>query len=593
MKKIGNYMLNLNRFNLLFVFFIVWANAISQVSFKATVSKSELGINERLRVVFEMNENGDNFIPPEFTGFNIVGGPNQAISNSWINGKRTFSKKYTYFLSPKLKGKLTIGQASIEINGQLYKTSPIQLNITGVVDNTPNNNSDNLVNNDIYLVAEISDFNPYINQAITIVYKLYYSPEIRISNVNEIDSPKYPDFWSHLIKIPRLEVKQGSYKGNPYQYVTWHKAVLYPQKSGSLTIDPLSLNISLDIPTNRRDFFGNRIYEQIPKVISAGKKNILVKELPEDGKPKSFSGAVGKFDLSFNLNKNELKLSESFQASVKISGKGNLKLFKPPKLIVPPNLEVYEPEYVEKVKTNLSGMSGSISEVYTIVPQIGGKFPIPIFNFSYFDPEKEKYISLNSNEYTVNVLNSPNSNFIANSNDTKKSNLNVLGAKKFGFIKLSTDLISIEKDYFWGSKRFYFQLFLPIALLILVIIVSKTFKKFRGKLNISKIDASKIAKKYLATAKDKINKKDEFYDSLEKALLNFLKIKLTLKTSDLNKLKIRKTLINKGVDSKIVESLIKQLENCEIARYSQISDLRIKDDYDNALNIITEIDKVI
>ena len=268
-------------------------------------------------------------------------------------------------------------------------------------------------------------------------------------------------------------------------------------------------------------------------------------------------------------------------------------MFKPPKLIVPPNLEVYEPEYVEKVKTNLSGMSGSISEVYTIIPQIGGKFPIPIFNFSYFDPEKEKYISLNSNEYTVNVLNSPNSNFIANSNDTKKSNLNVLGAKKFGFIKLSTDLISIEKDYFWGSKRFYFQLFLPIALLILVIIVSKTFKKFRGKLNISKIDASKIAKKYLATAKDKINKKDEFYDSLEKALLNFLKIKLTLKTSDLNKLKIKKILINKRVDSKIVESLIKQLENCEIARYSQISDVKIKDDYDNALNIITEIDKVI
>ena len=586
-------MSNLSRFKILFIILLACGNAISQVSFKATVSKSVLGINERLRVVFEMNENGDNFIPPEFRGFNIVGGPNQAISNSWINGKRTFSKKYTYFLSPKLKGKLIIGQASIEINGQLYKTSPIELDIKGVVDITPNNNSDNLANNDIHLVAEISDFNPYINQAITIVYKLYYSPEVRISNVNEIDSPKYPDFWSHLIKIPRLEVKQGSYKGNPYQYVTWHKAVLYPQKSGSLTIDPLSLNISLDIPTNRRDFFGNRIYEQIPKVISAGKKNILVKELPKDGRPKSFNGAIGKFDLSFNLNKNELKLSESFQATVKINGKGNLKLFKPPKLIVPPNLEVYEPEYVEKVKTNLNGMIGSISEVYTIIPQREGKFPIPIFNFSYFDPEKEKYISLNSNEYTINVLNSPNSNFIANSNDTKKSNLNVLSTKKFGFIKLSTDLILIEKDYFWGSKRFYFQLFLPLAFLIFVIIFSKIIKKFKGKFNISERDASRIAKKHLITAKDKIDNKDEFYNALERALLNFLKIKLMIKTSDLNKLKIEKTLINKKVDSNIVQSVIKLLEDCEIARYSQISEVRIKDDYDNALNIITEIDKII
>ena len=137
---------------------------------------------------------------------------------------------------------------------------------------------------------------------------------------------------------------------------------------------------------------------------------------------------------------------------------------------------------------------------------------------------QKKHISLNSNEYTVNVLNSPNSNFIANSNDTKKSNLNVLGTKKFGFIKLSTDLISIEKDYFGVLKDFIFSYFYQLLLLILVIIVSKTFKKFRGKLNISKIDASKIAKKYLVTAKDKINNKDEFYDSLERALLNFLKL---------------------------------------------------------------------
>ena len=238
-------------------------------------------------------------------------------------------------------------------------------------------------------------------------------------------------------------------------------------------------------------------------------------------------------------------------------------------------------------------MIGSISEVYTIIPQREGKFPIPIFNFSYFDPEKEKYISLNSNEYTVNVLNSPNSNFIANSNDTKKSNLNVLSTKKFEFIKLSTDLIPIEKDFFWGSKRFYFQLLLPLALLFSVIIILRIISKFKGKLKISKRDASKIAKKYLNNAKEKSDNKDEFYDALEKALINFLRVKLTLKISDLNKLKIEKILINKKVDSKIVQSVIKLLEDCEIARYSQISEVRIKDDYDNAINIITEIDKII
>ena len=254
-------------------FFLLSAQLlIAQVSFQAKVSKNRLGLNERLRVSFEMNQNGDNFNPPSFDGFTVVGGPNQSVSNSWVNGVRSFSKSYTYFLTPNRKGKLTIAQATIEIDGEVYKTTPVTVQITEAVNNpnSPQARANAIVDDNLHLVAEVSKSNPYLNEAISVQYKLYFSSEISVSNVNEVEMPKYTDFWSHQIPIQKLEIQRGEYKGQPYNYVTWRKTVLYPQKSGTLILEPLTLNVSVDVPTNRRDFFGNRVYQKTPKVITAG-----------------------------------------------------------------------------------------------------------------------------------------------------------------------------------------------------------------------------------------------------------------------------------------------------------------------------------
>jgi hypothetical protein len=376
----------------------------AQITFQAKVSKNRMGINERLKVSFEMNKNGDNFTPPQFEGFRVVGGPNQSTSNSWINGKRSFSRSFTYFLNPTRKGKLSIGQATVKIDGAIYKTSPVSVEVTEAV-KTPNQagNADYIADQNVHLVAEVSNRNPYLNEAFTVVYKLYYTSEIGISNVNEVESPGYADFWSHLIPIKKLEMKQGTYKGATYNYVTWRKAVLYPQKTGELILEPLTLNITVQVPSNRRDIWGNLVNRQVPKVIIAGKRTIKVKPLPQEGKPVGFTGAVGNFDLNFSLNKDVLKASESFQGTIKVSGRGNLKLFNLPKINVPAALEVYEPEHTENIKTNLLGMQGSIQDTYTIVPEFQGNYPIPGVSFSYFDPNKKRYVTLNSEEQMVNV----------------------------------------------------------------------------------------------------------------------------------------------------------------------------------------------
>ena len=565
---------------------------ISQVTFEAKLSKKKLGLNERLRIDFVMNENGDDFTPPDFKGFNVVGGPNQSVSNSWINGKRSFSKTYSYFLSPQLKGKIKILQATVKISGEIYKTSPLIVEVTSAVDkpNDPNN-IDYIADENIHLVAEISNSNPYLNEGITILYKLYYRNPITISDVQELESPKFSDFWNHIIKIPKITVERGTYKNEPYNEVVWRKVVLYPQKTGKLFLEPLSLNLSVGIPTQKRDFFGSKIYRQVQKTTTTGKNIINVKALPEKNKPDHFTGAVGQFDFDVVLSKKSLKASESFQAIVKVNGKGNLKLFKLPKIVVPNTLELYEPEYKENIKVLLSGMKGSIEDSYTIVPQFQGKYPIPEISFSFFDPIKKEYKTLNSFELIVDVFDGPsNLNDYDKISRSEKKEFN--NDNSFNFIELSTKFSSIKKEQFWNTSLFWLLFSLPLILIILLIIFKEVFlnRKENQKSLIQRRN-EKLARKFLGSAKREINNYQNFYEVLERALHNYLKAKLLIETTEFSKNKIVNLLVKKNVDLIYANEYVDLLENCEIARFSKESKINTNSDYENAIKIISKIDK--
>tara|TARA_B100000767_G_scaffold275786_1_gene315608 strand:- start:4715 stop:6481 length:1767 start_codon:yes stop_codon:yes gene_type:complete len=585
----------LKRTFLLFLLFTLGFQLGAQVTFQTKVSKNRMGINERLKVSFEMNKNGDNFTPPNFEGFRVVGGPNQSTSNSWVNGKRSFSRSYTYFLNPTRKGKIKIKQATVKIDGELYKTTPVSIEITEAV-KVPNQagNADYIADQSVHLVAEISNSNPYLNEAFTVVYKLYYASQIGISNVNEVESPSYGDFWSNLIPIKKLEMKQGVYKGKTYNYVTWRKAVLYPQKTGVLILEPLTLNISVQVPSNRRDIWGNIVNRQVPKVITAGKRSIKVKPLPEKDKPQNFSGAVGDFDLNFSLNKNFLKASESFQATIKVSGRGNLNLFTLPKVNIPAALEVYEPEHSEKIKTNLLGMQGSIQDTYTIVPEFQGNYPIPPVSFSFFDPNKKQYKTLNSEEYIINVNEGPSARNSAGSMQSSsivvKSNLN---EDQFGFIALETKLQSINmKSSFFGSRNFYLMLLSPFVLVLLLFMWLKTQQRIiRDPMTVRQKAANLLAKKYLSSAKKNLGKKEVFYNSLERALHNYLKAKLHIVTAEFSKNRILELLKEKQIDLDVINEFVKLLEACEAARYAPVTAVSMQENFDRASRLISKIDK--
>ena len=576
---------------------ISFQGLLAQVQFEAKVSRNSLGLNERLRVDFIMNVDGDNFVQPNFEGFRVIAGPSQQISQSWINGRSSFEKIYSYFLLPLQKGNLVIKQAVIEFNGQLYKTAPIRVTVTNPVQQQADPNDPNApqisADNNIYLVADISKTNPYINEPITVVYKLYFSYNIGITNWRELDKPKYNDFWSQNIDIKQLVAEEGMFKGQRYRFVTLRKTVLYPQKSGRLKIEPLALDIDVQLPTNRRDMFGRVMITEGNKRVSAGTKTITVKPLPEAGKPVGFTGAVGNFDFKVRPTKTNLKNGESLDLEVSVSGKGNLKLFDLPKPVAPNALEMYDAVHKEQVNTGLSGMTGKIMDSYTIVPQYKGKYPIKPMQFSYFDLGSGTYKTITSEEILINVLDGPTSSEAVASNTGGNKN-KIEKLEQFKFIKLKTELGPLKQQDFFGSLWYYLLLLLPFIALPILVLLRKRKEALDGDVTGNRIRMNnRLAKKYLSEAKKQINNKEPFYVALEKAMHNFLKAKLHIETSEMSKDNIQELLLSRNANPETVTDFIALTENCELARYAPASSTSIQNDFDKAVEIISALEKQI
>lgn len=579
----------------LFLTFAVVANA--QVTFEAEVSKDKLGINERIRVEFKLNKEGDNFVPPSFNGFRVVGGPNQFVSNKYVNGKRTFSRSFSYVLSPLEKGILRIGQAEIEVDGQKYKTSPIEVEVTEAVEKpTDGDNETALIEDGVHIVAEVSKANPYLNEAISVTYKLYVSYNVDITQqFRYLDRPSFRGFWNQEVESTTSQLYEGKYKGRDYRYIILERVLLYPQNSGELIIDPLTLDVPIDVPSNRRDFFGRRLKNTVNRTVASNKLTINVKELPAKGKPADFSGAVGDYRLNFSTNKDSLVAQESLNATLRISGSGNLKLIKLPELELSNSMEVYDPERKENIKTTASGMQGSVEQTYTILPQKPGKYPIGPVTFSYFDPSSETYKTLRSEEFQLKVEPSATISSTNSSRGTDAPRNVLADVEQFKFISLKTKLNDIKSKQIYLHKTWYWiLLLLPILAIPILILIGRWRNLSLADTEKNRLrEADKLARRYLRKAKKKQADKEAFYEALELAIHNFLKAKLNIHTNDISKEKITALLEEKNVTREATAELMELLTSCEMARYASSSVATTEVNYDKAVATITELNKQI
>lgn len=549
-----------------------------QTKFEVVVSINRLGLNERLRVSFEMNKDGDLFEPPAFNDFEVLMGPSQSISSSWINGKRSFSKSYTYVLRPKKQGLLTISPAFITIEGERYATEEKKVEITAAVAN-PNapKTAQDVANESLYLVASISKPNPYENEAVLVTYTLYFSPQVYINNFVPVDNPAYNNFWSQDIPISEYETRKTTYRNEVFNAVDLKQVVLYPQKSGELPIEPFSLELYVQIPTGRRDFFGDPILRSATKVVSAGSSVINVKALPTEGRPENFSGAVGSFSFDATADKTRLDANESLQIRVEVSGSGNLKLLRLPELNLPSSLELYEPEFSDEVTVSSKGMRGKVSETYTVVPRYVGSYPVDALSFNYFDPEKEAYVELNSIPLTVEVENGPRraaASSSATAETAKEVSPSINAANAFVSNAFSSVFVPISKTTWPGGSVHLMILLLLIAAPIAISLVQK-FVVNSQRSSASKVKRShqKRLKQLLAEAEKALasNNKDAFYDAVSKVLDHSLSLVVTQNTLGISENQLKELLHKASFEEKDSREIVSLMNKVNLIKYSPAS----------------------
>jgi hypothetical protein len=567
----------------------------AQIEFKTSVSKNKLGVNQRFRVEFTVNKQGaDNFKVPAFSNFKVVGGPSSSVNQSWINGKVSYSQSYIYILEPKREGELIIEPASIEYNKQIIKSNSVKISVSKAVEIPKDpNNPEYVAQQNIHLVAEVSNLKPYVGEGIYVVYKLYVSENISVNDWRVSESPQYNGFWNQDIEVKDINVKKGKYNGEDYRYIILKRAVLVPQRDGKLKIEPMQMDFSVGIPTGKGDFFGNMITKNINYSAQSAIKTVSVKSLPERGKPIDFTGAVGEFEFKVAANKNVLKANDAAQIIVEVSGRGNLKLFEIPKITTPAELEVYTPEHKEKVSTSLNGLRGSVSDTYTVVPQFKGKYKIPEVTFSYFNTKENKYKTIKAEAIIVDVTEGKElpSSVSSTENNIIKQNV-IAKDNNFRFIALKSEFKPKVKSEFLDSNLFYLLLFLPFLAIPIGVIIGKKRAQRAGDVFGNKIrKADRLARKYLSEAKKQLGNHEAFYVALEKALHNFLKAKLHVETSDISKERISEILQNKNVDLDSIKEFVDVLNDCDFARYTPTTNVMMEQEFEKAKEVITNIDK--
>jgi hypothetical protein len=391
---------------------------VSAQKFFATVNENKIADTDRLQVTFTF-EGTDikklrNFTPPAFKDFRIFSGPNQSTSMQIINGVVSASLSYSYILLPNTTGTFTIGSASIEYDGGGYKTDPITVSVIKGTAKPKEENKQTVPDAEIaqnLFIRTIVDKNrAYLGEQITVTYKLYTRLNIA-AQMSVSKLPQYQGFWAEEIETsPNISFSTEVIDGKQFSVGVLKRAALFPTQSGILEVTPFELNVPVRIQRKRNpnnvwdDFFGDPFGrgETIEYLAKSNTARIEVLQLPENGKPESFRGAVGNFDFNVFLDKSETVTNEPISIKMKINGRGNIKLLEMPSFDLPTGFERYDPKINEQI--NRKGTISGLKEAeFLFVPRIAGIREIKPIEFSYFDPAKKNYVALKSQPLKITI----------------------------------------------------------------------------------------------------------------------------------------------------------------------------------------------
>lgn len=600
---------------------------------KLTVSaKKQVVVGERFQVVFEANAEGRNFTAPSFDGFNVVGGPftssSSSISMTSSGVTRTVRNSYTYALQAYQEGTFHVGSASLTVNGDKITSEPFEIKV--LPDDGSNSsggsgsysgggssqgqtqqstNDPEVSGKDLFLKVIPSKRSVYVGEQVVLTYKLY--TRVPVSSLSVEKMPSYAGFWTKDISDNNggaLRQSSEYINGVEYTVAEIHRIVIVPQRSGSLSLDPMTIECIAQIRTesNRRsndpfdiffnDPFFNRNVKNVQKTLSSSSLTIDVKNLPMVDRPDSYAGAVGNYTFKSEIDKTELSTNDAFTLTYTVSGQGNVELLQMPSPVLPPDFEVYDPKISMSVDHNAQGLTGTKKAEYLVIPRRAGNFNIPAAEFSYFNPATGAYQSLTSDAYSITVQKGKDSDQGGGVYTSNQEDIKYLGSD-IRHIKRDDAKLRPMHSSFFGSAAYYVAL---LALLLFFVIMLLVLKKREQMTQDTAANrnrkADKVARGRLKSALQYLKAKDQekFYVEMSQALWGYIADKTGIERSKLSMDTVSETMRQKNVPEDLTQQFVDTLNSCEFARFAPGSAEEKMDDlYQKGIDVISKAEKVL
>lgn len=575
----------------------------AQVTFKATAPASVVE-GEQFRLSYVLNQEGRDLRLPDLSDFDILFGPSTSTSFSQrtINGKTTSERSvtYTYILVAKTTGTFTIGPASISVDGANYQSNSLKVEVLPPDEKSSQSSrgggsssgSATVSDNDAFIRAIVSKNNPYEQEGFTVTFRLYTT--LNIVNFGRIQFPEFEGFMVEEIDVPvNQQLQMERYNGRNYYTADLRKTLLFPQKSGQITIPSGRLEMVFSVPSGRSvtTFFGSQeLMVDVNKTLVTNPVVINVKPLPAN-RPASFANAVGTFTMKPNINTTQLRANEAISLRLEISGTGNMKLISNPVVEFPSNFEVYDPTVTNALNVTSNGLTGIRTIEYMAIPRYEGNYTIPPVEFSYFDINTNSYKTLTTEEYSLQITKGdPGS--ITSSNFVNQQDVRV--EQDIRFLKTGEPNYLSISNFFVGSLNYWLWYIIPFVLLVVLFIINR--KQARENANVALMrnrKANKIAIKRLKLAEKylKEQKKENFYDEVLRAIWGYFSDKLSIPVANLSKNNIENELSKNGISGELISRFMQILDTCEFARYAPAeSDAEMESVYNNTFNAIGEME---
>ncbi len=592
------------------------ANA-QPLSVTSTVNQTSVAVNQQLALTVELSGQGAQKVGqpdlPDMGGylsFLSSGGTSQNIS--FVNGKMSVSKSFTFYYLAAKEGNFTIPAIQVTYDGKTYSSQPIDITITQgsaqpqqpTQQAAPSTNSENGASKeDLFVRTFVNKKRVHQGEPILVTYRIYSAVNVSGYSISKL--PETTGFWVEDLESPQQpQVKKEVLNGKQYVTADIKKLAVYPTSSGNKTIGSMVVQCEVRVQErrSRRDvfdsFFDDAFFGRtVRQSVAAPAVEVTVLPFPEENKPDSFNGAVGQYDLKATVDKTDVNTDEAVTLTVTISGTGNIRLLPKPEVTIPADFEQYDPEETESINRTSTGVSGKKTFEYVLVPRFPGVQKIRPIRYSYFDPQKEEYVTLTSPEMVINVSGGKGQLVASGGSGLSKEEVRYVG-QDIRFIKLESDGFRRIGSRFYTSFPFFVLLLFPA----LVFGLAVGYKSHQAKLseNVAYArsrKANSIAMRRLSKAKSLLseNSQKEFFAEVSDALSGFAADKLNMAKAGLLSDELEREFQRRHIESGLTKEYFDLIRLCDFQRFAPatVSLDTMEDAYQKAKNVIIKLEKTL